>query len=159
PKVIPSVVALQIKGASGSGVIIDKQGHILTAGHMVAKPDQEVTVILSDGKKLKGKTLGLNPAMDSGMAVITDTGPFPFSEMGYSLALTKGQWCLAFGHPGGFQVGRSPVLRLGRVGDGSEISIRTSCTIVGGDTGGPLVDLKGRVIGVHNRIGPSIASN
>src|SRR5207237_1038368 len=61
--------------------------------------------------------------------------------------------------PGGYQEKRTPVLRLGRVLNASEKSVTTDCTLVGGDSGGPLFDLDGKVIGIHSRIGPSIAFN
>jgi len=159
-KVIPATVGLRSGGASGSGVIIDKEGHVLTAGHVSAEADRNVTIILPDGKTVKGKTLGANHNIDSGLIKITDKGDYPFVEMGKSSELKKGQWCIAVGHPGGFRPGRSPVVRLGRVlGVDAERGIRTDCTLVGGDSGGPLFDLEGRVIGIHSRIGRTIADN
>jgi serine protease Do len=56
-------------------------------------------------------------------------------------------------------VGRSPVVRLGRILDASSSTIRTDCTLVGGDSGGPLFDLNGNVIGIHSRIGATLQSN
>ncbi|MBI1918867.1 MAG: trypsin-like peptidase domain-containing protein [Planctomycetes bacterium] len=158
-KVIPATVGLRSGGASGSGVIIDKEGHVLTAGHVSAVADRNVTIILPDGKTVKGKTLGANHGIDSGLIKITDKGDFPFVEMGKSSELKKGQWCIATGHPGGFRPGRSPVVRLGRILDANPSAIRTDCTLVGGDSGGPLFDMAGRVIGIHSRIGGSITAN
>lgn len=158
-KLIPCTVGLQIGNASGSGVIIDKEGHVLTAGHVSGKPGQPVTIILHTGKKIKGKSLGANQGIDSGMVEITEKGDFPFVEMGTSADLKKGQWCLALGHPGGYHPGRSPVLRLGRILENGKFVLRTDCTLVGGDSGGPLFDVNGKVIGIHSRIGQSISTN
>ena len=158
-KVIPATVGLRIGGSSGSGVIIDKEGHVLTAGHVSGKPDQDVQIILHDGKKLKGKTLGGNRGIDSGLLKITDTGSFPFVDMGTSDDLKKGNWCLAIGHPNGYHTGRTPVVRLGRVLEINKNFLRTDCTLVGGDSGGPLFDMHGKVIGIHSRIGGSITAN
>jgi len=158
-KVVPATVGIRAGGASGSGVIIDKEGHVLTAGHVSGTADRKVDVILPDGKVVKGKTLGANHGIDSGMIQITDKGDWPFVEMGKSSELTKGQWCIATGHPGGFRPGRSPVVRLGRILEVSRSAIRTDCTLVGGDSGGPLFDLEGRVIGIHSRIGGPITAN
>ncbi len=162
-KVIPATVGLRIGGSSGSGVIIDSEGHVLTAGHVSGKPDQDVQIILHDGKTLKGKTLGGNRGIDSGMLKITDKGEFPFVEMGKSSDLKKGAWCMAIGHPNGYQKGRTPVVRLGRVQDSDKRAdrgwIRTDCTLVGGDSGGPLFDMHGKVIGIHSRIGGPITQN
>lgn len=158
-KVIPATVGLRIGGASGSGVIIDKEGHVLTAGHVSGKPDQEVQILLHDGKKLKGKTLGGNRGIDSGMLKITDKADFPFVDMAAAGELKKGNWCIAIGHPNGFQTGRAPVVRLGRILEINKGFLRTDCTLVGGDSGGPLFDMHGKVIGIHSRIGGLITAN
>ena len=158
-KLIPCTVGLRIGGSSGSGVIIDKEGHVLTAGHVSGKPGQDVQILLHDGKKLKGKTLGANRGIDSGMLKITDTGTWPYLEMANLAELKKGHWCVAIGHPNGYQPGRAPVVRLGRVLQIEKTFLRTDCTLVGGDSGGPLFDMHGKVIGIHSRIGGPITSN
>lgn len=165
-KIIPATVGLRIGQAAGSGVIIDKEGHVLTAGHVSGRPDQEVQILLHDGKKLKGKTLGGNRGIDSGMLKITDKAQFPFADMAGPDELKKGSWCVAIGHPNGYQNGRAPVVRVGRVlevnknkSDGKVTYIRTDCTLVGGDSGGPLFDMHGKVIGIHSRIGGPISAN
>jgi serine protease Do len=158
-KLIPCTVGVQIAGVQGSGVIIDKEGHILTAGHVSGTPNRDVTVILHDGRKVKGKTLGRNIGIDSGLIKITDEGKWPYAEMGSSKDLKAGQWCLATGHPGGYQQGREPVVRLGRVVKSGSGVVRTDCTLVGGDSGGPLFDMQGRVIGIHSRISTGFSEN
>ncbi len=158
-RVVPTVVGIQIGGSSGSGVIVSEDGYILTAGHVSGKPDTKCTIILPDGKRVNAKSLGANRGIDSGMLKITDEGKWPYAEMGDSAKLKKGQWTVAIGHPGGYYTGRSPVLRLGRVQNTNEYLVQTDCTLVGGDSGGPLFDLDGKVIGIHSRIGPSIAFN
>jgi serine protease Do len=161
-RVMPAVVGVQVGGSSGSGVIVTADGYVLTAGHVSGKPDQAVVLILPDGKRIKGKSLGNNKGVDSGMFKITDPAPeggWPHVDMGHSADLKKGQWCIAIGHPGGYKKGRSPVVRLGRVLDFNASSIRTDCTLVGGDSGGPLFDMEGRVIGIHSRIGGTLTFN
>jgi len=118
-----------------------------------------VEILLHDGRRLKGKTLGGNNGIDSGMVKITDKVPFSWVEMGDSGKVKEGQWCIAVGHPGGFKSGRSPVVRVGRVQNITSNLIRTDCTLVGGDSGGPLFDMNGKVIGIHSRIGVGIADN
>src|SRR5262249_36407529 len=112
-----------------------------------------------DGKRVKGKTLGQNVGIDSGMIKIVEEGTYPFVDMGTSGDLKKGQWVISCGHPGGYKQGRTPVVRLGRVLDSTNMIIRTDCTLVGGDSGGPLFDMNGKVIGIHSRIGPTLQSN
>jgi serine protease Do len=158
-KVIPCTVGLRVGGASGSGVIVSADGHVLTAGHVSGEPGRSVTIILHDGRMVKGKTLGVNKGIDSGLIKITDKGKWPFVDMGASDKLVKGQWCIATGHPGGYKKGRSPVVRVGRVVLANASVVRTDCALVGGDSGGPLFDMTGKVIGIHSRIGMSIADN
>ena len=158
-KVVPATVGLVVGSGSGSGVIISEDGYILTAGHVSGKPDQKCNVIMPDGKILKGKTLGYNKTIDSGLVKITTPGKYPFVGIGESGKLQTGQWCLTLGHPGGFKKGRSPVLRLGRILASNKNLIRSDCALVGGDSGGPLFDLAGRVIGIHSRISAGITEN
>lgn len=158
-KVLPATVCLRVGSHQGSGVIINREGHILTAGHVSGAADRDVTVILTDGRRLRGRTLGANNAIDSGMALITDKADFPFAEMAKSAALKKGQWCLALGHPGGYKIGRPPVVRLGRLQGVSSKLLVSDCALVGGDSGGPLFDMHGRVIGIHSRIGDKLSAN
>ena len=158
-KVVPATVGLVVGSGSGSGVIISEDGYILTAGHVSGKPDRVCTVIMPDGKRLKGKTLGYNKNIDSGLVKITTEGKYPFVGIGESSKLQTGQWCLTLGHPGGFRKGRTPVLRLGRILASNKNLIRSDCALVGGDSGGPLFDLAGRVIGIHSRISTGITEN
>jgi serine protease Do len=158
-KVMPATVGIRIGNVAGSGVIIDAEGHVLTAGHVSGKPGRACVVILPDGKMLKARTLGQNVGIDSGLIQITSKGPFPHLEMGDSAKVLPSEWVLSIGHPGGFKIGRTPVVRLGRVSLATGQFIRTDCTIVTGDYGGPLIDMRGRVIGIHSRIGFAITEN
>jgi serine protease Do len=158
-RVMPATVCLRIGNAQGSGVIIDREGHILTAGHVSGAANREATIIFPDGRRLRGKTLGANNGIDSGMVVITDKADFTHLEMARSADISKGQWCLSLGHPGGYKPGRPPVVRLGRVQHSDDKAIVTDCVLVGGDSGGPLFDMHGRVIGIHSRIGGKVTAN
>lgn len=157
-KVTACTVGIRMGPSFGSGVIISKDGHVLTAGHVSVAADRDVELIMPDGKRLRGKTLGANHDRDSGLIQIQDKGPFPFVEMGKSTALKAGQWCLALGHPGGFRPGRTPVVRLGRLLESGKY-LRTDCAIVGGDSGGPLFDMEGNVIAIHSRISEPLTAN
>ncbi|MBC7856100.1 MAG: trypsin-like peptidase domain-containing protein [Pirellulaceae bacterium] len=158
-KLMLATVGVQVGQAQGSGVIVSKDGYVLTAAHVSGKPGLDVTFIMSDGKMLKGKTLGLNRTLDAGLMKIAEGSDFPSAEMGLSDILKDGQWCLATGHPGGYQSDRKPVLRLGRVLLSDNSTITTDCTLVGGDSGGPLFDFDGKVIGINSRISGPISSN
>ena len=161
--VMPATVGLELimgDGKSqGSGVIVTKDGLILTAGHVAAEPDKDCVIIFPDGKRAKGRTLGINRTADSGMIQITDKGDYPFVEQSKSSDTKVGQWVVALGHPGGYKKGRPPVVRLGRLNRAGANWLTSDCTLVGGDSGGPLFDMKGRLIGIHSQIDPAITKN
>jgi len=158
-KVLPATVCVTGGVGMGSGVVVSEDGLVLTAGHVSGKPDREVTLIFPDGKMVKGKTLGANRSVDAGMVQITDEGRYPYVELGDDTRLKNGDWVLALGHPGGYEVGRTPPLRLGRVVGQRPTAILSDCTLIGGDSGGPLFDLNGRLVGIHSSIGESLAEN
>lgn len=152
--------------AIGSGVIINKEGLILTAAHVMdamrtmMREEKEFTVILADGREVKAKPLGSNRNRDAAMAQITTPGEYPFANLGDPAAIKQGQWCVAMGHPGGFQVDRTPPVRVGRLWEKKDDAyFRSDCTVSGGDSGGPLFDLEGRVIGIHSSIGERLEEN
>ena len=77
-RVVPCTVAVRLRGGMGSGVIISPDGYVMTAGHVVGRPDREVTIILHDGREVNGKTLGANFGIDSGlMKIMGDAASHP----------------------------------------------------------------------------------
>jgi serine protease Do len=150
---------VQVGQAQGSGVIVSKDGYVLTAAHVASRANRPAQFIMADGRVLRGKTLGLNRTLDSGLMKIEAKEEFAFAEMGQSDVLKDNQWCLATGHPGGYQEDRKAVLRLGRVLLNDKSTITTDCTLVGGDSGGPLFDLTGKVIGINSRIAGPLNAN
>ena len=168
-KTTPCTVGVIIGMGAGSGVIVSEDGLVLTAAHVSGPPDKDCRLILSDGKVVKGKTLGTNDKMDSGMIKITDKGPnngkWPFVAIGKSDALKKGQWVVSLGHPGGYKRDRPPPARLGWMmeplitGGPNRGLSQSNCTLVGGDSGGPLFDLNGDLVGIHSRIGLTLNTN
>ena len=148
----------------GSGVIVSEDGIVLTAAHVLGKPNSELIVVFSDGRRVPAIALGADRSRDAGMAKITEKGKYPFCEMGKSGTLKPGDWCLAMGHPGGVQEGRTPPLRLGRIlfaGKGTSLHdcLASDATIISGDSGGPLFDLDGRVLGIHSSISMMFTQN
>jgi serine protease Do len=162
-QVLPMTVAVQVGSAQGSGVIIDPDGFVLTAAHVSGKPGQTAWLMLHDGRRVRGETLGVYRTLDAGLIKIKDrprAGKWPVASMGDSSKVAPGQWCLAAGHPGGIQDTRPAVIRLGRILSlhGSS-TIKTDCTLIGGDSGGPLFDMEGKVIGINSRIGNPLNVN
>lgn len=159
--VIDSTVALlsEKTGSSGSGVIVSGGGLILTAAHVVQGAEQ-MLVVFPNGRQVKARVLGANYSKDIAMAQIDEPGDWPALELGKSDTLEAGDWVVALGHSTGFDASRPPPVRFGRVislGPGNFLT--TDCTLIGGDSGGPLFDLDGKVIAIHSSIGRSLRNN
>lgn len=160
-KVMPATVALLAEqtGSSGSGVIATADGLILTAAHVVQGAD-ELEVVFPNGEQVRGKVLGANYSKDIGMVQIQGKGPWPFAERGESRPLAAGDWVIAMGHSAGFDAARTPPVRFGRVvSKGPGNFLTTDCTLIGGDSGGPLFDLDGKIVGINSSIGYSFTNN
>ena len=138
---------------SGSGVIITEDGYVLTAAHVSGKPGASLFIVLPDGRRVKAKSLGNKAFADAGLIKIEEGGPYPTAVMAEAGQSQPGDWCFSLGHPGGFDEDRGPVLRVGRIIRRRTDTIQTDCKLLGGDSGGPLFDMLGRVIGIHSRIG------
>ena len=158
-KISSAVVEVEVGSGSGSGVVISPEGLVLTAGHVCGRPNRTVRFTFPDGKKAQGKTLGVGEDSDTGLMRITDRGPWPWTPLGELEQGRAGDWVLALGHPGGFDAKRSLVVRLGRIIRLRSDAVQTDCTISPGDSGGPLFDMHGRVIGIHSYISGSMADN
>lgn len=160
-KVMPATVALLAEktGSSGSGVITTAAGLILTAAHVV-QGTEELEVVFPNGEQVMGKVLGANYSKDIAMVQIEGKGPWPFAEMGASKTLVAGDWVVALGHSAGFDAGRTPPVRFGRVvSKGPGNFLTSDCTLIGGDSGGPLFDLDGKIVGINSSIGVSLTNN
>jgi serine protease Do len=160
PQVGPSVVAIDSATGAATGVIISPDGLLLTAAHVVqgmleeGAKDGMVSVILADGGTATAKLLGYDSATDAGMMQIISTKKdWPYVKLGRGLAAVNvGDWCFALGHPGGRDAARGTVLRVGKVLKISANAVQTDCVLMGGDSGGPLFNLRGEVIGIHSQI-------
>ncbi len=158
-------VNVQQGSAQGSGVIISGDGYIFTAAHVAGKPGRQAWVRFSDGTRIEAITLGMDRNNDAGLIKIKTprSTPWPHATRGNSKSLEVGQWCIAAGHPGGWQQKRGSVIRVGRIlsikGRDPANTLFTDCTLIGGDSGGPLFTLEGKLIGIHSRIGTDMEDN
>ena len=141
-----------VGNGSGSGVIVSEDGLVLTAGHVSGEPGTKLHVVMPDGTKLEAESLGRSAAADSGLVRITEKKEHPFVDIAPPATVFRGDWIFAIGHPGGFDKDRGIVLRVGRVIHRSTNTIQTDCKLIGGDSGGPLFDMQGRIVGIHSRV-------
>ncbi len=163
PKLKLATVALRVGQAHGSGVIVSPEGIVMTAGHVSGRPGNSVQITLSDGQLVYGTSLGRNRQLDSGLIKIdqdrTDWPYCPRLPGATEAAPALGDWCIALGHPGGLQKGRTAPVRLGRIAMLGQRLLQTDCELVGGDSGGPLFNMRGEVIAINSRIGQPLEFN
>lgn len=160
PKLKECTVHLQIGRAQGSGVLVSADGLIMTAAHVSGRPAKRVIVTMQDGNEYVGQTLGRNTTLDASLIQLeSDRTDWPHCQLGDSEKVNLGDWCITLGHPGGLEEERGVVLRLGRVIFKSRWILQTDCELVGGDSGGPLFDMAGRIIGINTQIQESTNAN
>lgn len=159
PRAKAATVCIDLGEGSGSGVIVSEDGLVMTAAHVSTGVGKKLTVIMPDGKKLKAKSLGLRADTDAALVQILEEGKYPFVELNQTGAVALGDWVFSLGHSGGFDLERGAVLRLARLVRMAQNTIQSDGTLIGGDSGGPLFDMDGRLIGIHSRVGPQLPVN
>ncbi|HTC38600.1 MAG TPA: Do family serine endopeptidase [Steroidobacteraceae bacterium] len=142
----------------GSGFIVSADGYVLTNAHVVADAS-EVTVTLTDRREFIAKVIGIDKASDVALIKIAATG-LPTVRFGDPSKLRPGQWAIAIGSPFGFEnsVTAGVISALGRpLNDGSQQTsyvtfIQTDAAVNPGNSGGPLFNIDGEVIGINSQI-------
>ncbi|RPF71139.1 Do family serine endopeptidase [Aurantiacibacter spongiae] len=145
----------------GSGFIVSADGYVVTNNHVVS-PDaraelEEVTVTLPDGTEYPAELVGTDPQSDLAVLKIQRGTPFPFVRFGDSSQARVGDWVIAIGNP--FGLGGtvtsgivSAVYRNTGSGGAYDRYLQTDASINRGNSGGPLFDMQGNVIGINNAI-------
>ncbi|MFC5816581.1 S1C family serine protease [Nonomuraea harbinensis] len=156
--VLPSVVSVEAGRAGGSGFVVDGSGHVLTNAHVV-RGASDVTVVLSDGRRLGARVLGSDDDEDLAVLEVAGAGSarLPPATLGRSADLSVGEQVLAIGSP----LGLSGTVTAGivsatdrevRLGGASRTAVQTDASINPGNSGGPLVNARGEVVGVNTAI-------
>jgi len=170
-QLLPSTVQISAEyqgqkgAATGSGFVLDRQGHIITNNHVVAdaaKDDGPIEIVDQDGNRYQAEVVGRSPVYDLAVLFSEEARDLRPASLGASRALHVGDPVVAFGSPLGLSstVTAGIVSALDRpvtTGDSSNDSsyinaVQTDAAINPGNSGGPLVDLRGRVVGVNSAI-------
>jgi putative serine protease PepD len=167
-KVGPSVVQIfatsQVASDSGSGIVLDSSGDILTNNHVVATASSggRLVVSFADGRSEKATIIGRDPLTDLAVIRVTGARNLVPATLGTSSALAVGQPVMAVGSPFGLDntvtsgivsALNRPVTTQGATGTSTVYpAIQTDAAINPGNSGGPLVDMRGRVVGINSAI-------
>ncbi|MFI9581393.1 S1C family serine protease [Streptomyces sp. NPDC052236] len=168
---LPSVVTLHVSGGgeqgTGTGFVLDQQGHILTNNHVVdpAGSSGEISVTFSGGETAKAKLVGKDSGYDLAVVKVSGVSGLKPLPLGNSDSVQVGDPVVAIGAPfdlqntvtsGIISAKERPITAGGEKGDGSDVSyvdaLQTDAPINPGNSGGPLVDIKARVIGINSAI-------
>jgi serine protease Do len=151
---MPDIPEHQQTQSLGSGLIISKDGYVITNAHVIKDAD-EIVVRLSDRRQLVAEVVGSDPRSDVALLKLDAEG-LPVVKIGNSEALKVGEWVLAIGSPFGFDysVTAGIVSALGRnlPRENYVPFIQTDVAINPGNSGGPLFNLDGEVVGVNSQI-------
>jgi len=163
-RVIPAVVHIEAIAkmndqrlqVTGSGFIVRPDGLILTNEHVVEKAEKVTVIVPGHRQKYAATVIGTDKQTDIGVLRIEPEAPLPSIAIGESDALRVGQWVLAIGNPYGLEgtVSLGIVSAKGRNLEVEQLLndfIQTDAMIDRGSSGGPLVDLEGRVVGINSR--------
>ncbi|MDQ2094833.1 DegQ family serine endoprotease [Rhodalgimonas zhirmunskyi] len=140
--------------ALGSGFVISEDGYIVTNNHVIENAD-EITIEFFSGEELDAKLIGTDPNTDIALLKVEADKPLPFVPFGNSDAARVGDWVMAMGNPlgQGFSVSAGIVSQRGRALSGAyDDYIQTDAAINRGNSGGPLFNMDGEVIGVNTAI-------
>ncbi len=175
-KVRPAVVLIEnyqqtwrgqvVKLGTGSGFLVSKEGHVLTNRHVLLNA-QRIDVHLADGRTVRDvKALGSDLRSDVAVLKLEGLGELPVAQLGDSDALDVGEWVIAIGAPFELEssvsagvvsaTGRTRVLRGQTSQDTSEDFIQTDAALNPGNSGGPLINLDGQVVGINTAIHSSV---
>ncbi len=145
----------------GSGFIISADGYVVTNNHVVSPTGrgtvEEITVTMPDGTEYNAELVGTDPQSDLAVLKISRGAAFPYVEFGDSSQARPGDWVVAIGNP--FGLGGSvtagiisAVHRVTGQGGAYDRFIQTDASINRGNSGGPMFDLQGNVIGINSQI-------
>ena len=163
-KATPSVVQITAGTRSSTmatGVVFDPTGLVLTAGHVVRGNPRRLMVVFPDGTRRRGRIVSgfFEDDVDLGLIEIIDRDDdrdgWPFSPLAPAGSIESSEWIVTLGHAAAISSneGREPATRIGRVIGLERAELAIDSPIDAGDSGGPILDLEGRIVGIASRCG------
>ncbi len=167
PRTVQIAAALegQAGGATGSGFLLDRQGHVVTNNHVVADADANggaIEIVDEEGNRFDADVVGRSPVYDLAVLYVPQVEGCDPAALGQSRALRVGETVVAIGSPlglsstvtSGIVSALSRPVTTSQEGDGSSFinAVQTDAAINPGNSGGPLVNLRGQVVGVNSAI-------
>ncbi len=155
-RIRPAVVFIDRPHGNGAGTIWRSDGRIVTNRHVVGR-EAQVSVGLADGRRFAGRVIARHPEQDLAVVHIPASG-LPAAEVGDSSTVRPGQIAIAVGHPFGYRdaVSAGVIVAAGQIatrsGPRSADLLQSDVKLAPGNSGGPLVDVRGRVIGINTMV-------
>ncbi len=150
--------------SSASGFVFDRSGYVMTNNHVV-RDAEEIKLQFMDGSEYGAEVVGIDPSTDVAVLRILGKGDFPTAELGDSDSIRVGDWAIAVGNPFGYLGGSVTVGVISALGrkdldimggaPAYQNFIQTDASINFGNSGGPLVNIHGEVIGINTAVNPS----
>lgn len=144
-KIYPTVVKIEARNRTkkvATGVVIDKDGNIVTTA-LISPRDEKITVVTSEGKRIEGKFLGMDPETNLALIQAKEKGLAPIT-MGKASSLSPGSWIGVVG----FSPENTPAITQGIISSLSEERLRLNVWVIPGSSGSPVVNGEGQMIGL-----------
>jgi len=152
---LAATVVIEAGGRTGTGVIVSADGDMLTAGHFLAGAGEDLTLHLADGRKVKGKALGIYRDRDCGLAKITEPGPWPFVEMAEKGELSSTRLHVAISYDSSARKVQDPTVYFLYAAGNARNFPGTIWTVQGSPnfaSGSPLLEQSGRLVGFYSAL-------
>ncbi|MDP7288129.1 MAG: PDZ domain-containing protein, partial [Phycisphaerae bacterium] len=150
-KGFPAVVLVTVGGQQAGGVLVGSEGYVMTVGHLLVGSGKDASIRLPNGKTVKGKIAGVYRSCDVGLVKIIDKGPWKGLELSKAETLPRGGLYVGFTFDRSFKDGKAPTSYITNIYDSGYWTYRGRYVPKDAIIGGPLLDEKGRIVGLHNQ--------
>jgi len=158
-QVVRQVSPATVGVSGGSGVIVSSDGLVFCVAHVGRSAGRRLRVTLGDGRRATARVVGTHEGIDAAVLQLAGEGPWPFVPIELEAPAAPGDWLLTLGYPVSYQHGQPPAVRIGRCLRRAANALVSDCPIMGGDSGGPVFDLQGRLVAISSRCRDDVRTN